>query len=52
VKCFKLGLVNRSSRKMEDIDAEGDLNCGRRMSVCGLEAALGIFGEGMWLPLP
>ena len=28
MKCFKLGLVNHSSRKMEDIDAEGDLNCG------------------------
>lgn len=26
MKCFKLGLVNHSSRKMEDIDAEGDLN--------------------------
>ena len=47
MKCFKLGLVNRSSRKMEAIDAEGDLNGGRGMSVCGLEAALGLFGEGI-----
>ena len=51
VELFKWGLMDCSSRSVEDGGAEGDVNCGaqlkrfqrRRMLVCGLETSLVIF---------